>query len=162
MRAPARKTTDGRCSYTRCYRVEDSERSGVCSRTPGSKAHLRQTIKYISGRVSIALAIHYRAALWMQNLTGHDGRAAFSEMLHRCFHEEKYDENIRPKRIESCGCRSAASFTRMSILPNSLAVCLTAFWQNFSCPKSRSISKHLLRCSSTRRCVSCASSCSSR
>jgi len=71
MRAPARKTTDGRCSYTRCYPVEDSERSGVCSRTPGSKTHLRQTIKYISGRASIALAIHYRAAIWMQNLTGH-------------------------------------------------------------------------------------------
>src|SRR6266487_1713471 len=40
--------------------------------------------------------------------------------------------------IESCGCCSAALFTRMSILPNSFMVCSIAFRQNISCNKETS------------------------
>jgi len=62
----------------------------------------------------------------------------------------------------SCGCCSAALLTRMSSVLNSDTVSLTACRQNFSSPTSPAMRMHCRPCSSTRRCVSFASLCSSR
>lgn len=62
----------------------------------------------------------------------------------------------------SCGCCSAALFTKTSSLPNSFTVCSTAFRQNSSPPASPAIKRQRPRFSSTSRLVSSASSCSLR